>query len=104
MFGERFDLAILPGPMALHRANRFWWFGHAIAGVCGVRVILFVAPRRFCLIAAIASRAFCFGQPELSGAVQTKKMHHRGIGSAQSLKQRLEFSLPPRFPQARRGR
>ncbi|MBD0865043.1 MAG: hypothetical protein GDA36_05245 [Rhodobacteraceae bacterium] len=27
----------------------------------------------------------------------------RGIGIAQSLKQRLELSLPPRFSEARRG-
>ena len=56
MFGERVDWAILSGPLALHRAKRFWWSGYAIAGVCGLRVILFAAPRRF-----------CFGQPELSG-------------------------------------
>ncbi|MBD0865375.1 MAG: hypothetical protein GDA36_07100 [Rhodobacteraceae bacterium] len=30
-------------------------------------MILFIAPRRFCPIAAIASWVFCFGQPELSG-------------------------------------
>ncbi|MBD0865488.1 MAG: hypothetical protein GDA36_07720 [Rhodobacteraceae bacterium] len=28
---------------------------------------------------------------------------HRGIGIAQSLKQRLQISLPPRFSEARRG-
>jgi len=27
MFGESFDLAILPDPLALHRAKRFWWLG-----------------------------------------------------------------------------
>ena len=35
MFGGNVDLAILSGPLALHRARRFWWSGYAIAGVCG---------------------------------------------------------------------
>ena len=87
--GERADLAILSDPLALKRVKRFWWSGYAIAGVCGVRVILFAAPRRFCSIAAIAKRAFCSGQPEiLSGASSCQN-------TAQSLKQRLEISLPP---------
>ncbi|MBD0866631.1 MAG: hypothetical protein GDA36_14130 [Rhodobacteraceae bacterium] len=67
MFGGSFDLAILSAPLALHRARRFWWSGYAIAGVCGVRVMLFAAHRRFCPIAASASRASCFGQPETIG-------------------------------------
>ncbi|MBD0864137.1 MAG: hypothetical protein GDA36_00255 [Rhodobacteraceae bacterium] len=45
--GERADLAILSDPLALKRVKRFWWSGYAIAGVCGVRVILFAAPRRW---------------------------------------------------------
>jgi len=97
MFGGSFYLAILSDPLALHRAKRFWWSGYAIAGVCELRVILFAAPRRFCLIAAIASWAVCFGQPEISGAVQVKGVPHRGIGIAQSRKRRLQISLPPRF-------
>ena len=93
MFGERFDLAILSGPLALlglTSGRWFWWFGYAIVGVYRLRVILFALPRRVCPIAAIASRAFCSGQPELSGGAL---LWHRGI--AQSLKRRLEFSLPP---------
>ncbi|MBD0865677.1 MAG: hypothetical protein GDA36_08795, partial [Rhodobacteraceae bacterium] len=46
IFDGSFDLAILSDPLALKRAKRFWWSGYAIAGVCGVRVILFAAPRR----------------------------------------------------------
>ncbi|MBD0864962.1 MAG: hypothetical protein GDA36_04810, partial [Rhodobacteraceae bacterium] len=48
---------------------------YAIAGVCGLRVILFAAPRRFCPIAAIASRASCFGQLELSGGASSWHRH-----------------------------
>jgi len=59
MFGEHFDLAILSGPPSLqqakHRAKCFWWSGYVIADVCGLKVILFAAPRRFCLIANIVS-------------------------------------------------
>ncbi|MBD0866473.1 MAG: hypothetical protein GDA36_13250 [Rhodobacteraceae bacterium] len=55
MFGERFDSVILFGPLDLQRAKRFWWLCYAIAGVCGVRVILFAAPRRFCSIAAVTT-------------------------------------------------
>ncbi|MBD0864926.1 MAG: hypothetical protein GDA36_04595 [Rhodobacteraceae bacterium] len=44
------NLPILSGSLALqrakHRAKRFWWSGYAIAGVCGVRVVLFAAPRQ----------------------------------------------------------
>ncbi|MBD0865653.1 MAG: hypothetical protein GDA36_08655 [Rhodobacteraceae bacterium] len=54
MFGGSFDWAILSGPMALPgltsgKAVLVVWV-YAIAGVCGLRVILFVTPRRFCLI------------------------------------------------------
>jgi len=55
--GGSFDLATLSGPLALQRVKRFWWSGYAITGVCGVRVILFAAPRRFCLIATSTSWA-----------------------------------------------
>ncbi|MBD0865226.1 MAG: hypothetical protein GDA36_06245 [Rhodobacteraceae bacterium] len=73
------------------------WF--AIAGVCGLRVMLFAAPHRFCLIATIASRTFCLANPNYRAAL------HRGIGIDQSRKRRLEISLPPpRFSAARRGR
>jgi len=61
-------------------------------------VILFAVPRRFCLIAAIASWASCFGQPEILGAVQAKAARHHAIGIAQSLKRRLQIRLSPRFP------
>ncbi|MBD0864401.1 MAG: hypothetical protein GDA36_01715 [Rhodobacteraceae bacterium] len=41
MFGGSFDLAILSDPLDLtsgkQRAKRFWWSGHAIVGVCGLR-------------------------------------------------------------------
>ncbi|MBD0865780.1 MAG: hypothetical protein GDA36_09345 [Rhodobacteraceae bacterium] len=43
--------------LALDRAKRFWWSGYAIyaiVGICGLRVILFVTPRKFCPIAASA--------------------------------------------------
>ncbi|MBD0866258.1 MAG: hypothetical protein GDA36_12065 [Rhodobacteraceae bacterium] len=69
MFGGSVDLAILSGPLALQRAKqwakRFGWSGYAIAGACGLRMILFAVPRRFCPIATSASWAFCFGQPEI---------------------------------------
>ncbi|MBD0866284.1 MAG: hypothetical protein GDA36_12205 [Rhodobacteraceae bacterium] len=68
MSGGRFDLAILSGPLALPgpasgKAILVVWV-YAIAGVCGLRVILFAVPRRFCPIATSTSRAFCSGQPE----------------------------------------
>ncbi|MBD0865186.1 MAG: hypothetical protein GDA36_06025 [Rhodobacteraceae bacterium] len=102
MFGERVDLAILSAPLALQRAKRFGpvrlcRFGYAITGVCGLRVILFAVPRRFCPIAAIARWAFCFGPHELSGTMQVKAALHRGIGIAQSLTRLLELRLPPAF-------
>ncbi|MBD0866505.1 MAG: hypothetical protein GDA36_13420 [Rhodobacteraceae bacterium] len=54
MFGERFDLATLSGPLALPgltagKAVLVIWF-YAIASVCGLRVILFAVPSRFCPI------------------------------------------------------
>ncbi|MBD0866541.1 MAG: hypothetical protein GDA36_13625 [Rhodobacteraceae bacterium] len=45
MFGGSFDLAILSGPLALHRAKRFWW-----SGLCDCRCLR----GRFCLIATIS--------------------------------------------------
>ena len=80
MFGGSFDLAILSGPLALPgftagKAVLVVWV-YAIAGVCGVRVILFTAPRRFCPIATIASWVFCSDQPEISGAVHVKAALH----------------------------
>ena len=59
MFGGNVDLAILSGPLALPgltagKAVLVAGF-YAIAGVGGLRVILFAAPRRFCLIATVAS-------------------------------------------------
>ena len=75
IFGGSFDLAILSGTPTLDRAKRFWWSSYAIAGVCRLRVILFAVPRRFCPIAASASRAFCSGQPELSGGASSWHRH-----------------------------
>ncbi|MBD0865207.1 MAG: hypothetical protein GDA36_06135 [Rhodobacteraceae bacterium] len=70
----------------------FWWSGYAIVGVCGLRVILFVTPRRFCSIATIANRACVLVSPNY------RVVLHRGIGIAQSLKRRLRISMPPHFP------
>ncbi|MBD0866117.1 MAG: hypothetical protein GDA36_11235 [Rhodobacteraceae bacterium] len=97
MFGGSFDLAILSGPMVLQRAKRFWWSDYLIAGVCRLRVILFAAPRRFCLIATSTSWAFCFDQHELSGGAAS---WHRHCSIPQ-----VVFGGPPapRFSEARRG-
>ena len=65
---------------------------YAIAGVCGLRVILFAAPRGFCPIAAIASRVFDY-----------RAALHCGIGIAQSLTRRSEFSLHPRCSPGTQG-
>ncbi|MBD0865196.1 MAG: hypothetical protein GDA36_06075 [Rhodobacteraceae bacterium] len=101
MFGGSLDLAILPGPMALQRAKqwakRFGRSGYAIAGVCGLGVILFAVPRRFCLIAALASWAFCFGHPALSGGASS---WHRHCSTRERC---LEISLPPCFPSGSQG-
>ncbi|MBD0864634.1 MAG: hypothetical protein GDA36_03005 [Rhodobacteraceae bacterium] len=94
MFGGSFDRAILSGPLALHRAKRFWWSGYVIAGVCGLRGgSLQVLPdcryrQSGVFLANLNYRA----------------ARHRGIGIAQFLKRRLEIRLPPRFSRARRGR
>ncbi|MBD0865694.1 MAG: hypothetical protein GDA36_08885 [Rhodobacteraceae bacterium] len=102
MLSGSFDLAILSGPLTLqqakHRAKRFWWLGYAIARVCGVRVILFAAPRRFCPITTIARWAYVLASPNYRAVL------HRGIGIAQPRKRRLDIRLPPRFSKARRGR
>ncbi|MBD0865843.1 MAG: hypothetical protein GDA36_09705, partial [Rhodobacteraceae bacterium] len=69
MFGECFDLAILSGPLALHRAKRFWWSGYAIAGVCGAGFVrLSPSPVGRFVLASSNYRAVL----------------HRGIGIAQS--------------------
>ncbi|MBD0865533.1 MAG: hypothetical protein GDA36_07965 [Rhodobacteraceae bacterium] len=68
-------MAILSGPLALQQAKRFWRSGYAVAGVCGLGVILLALPRRFCPITTIASRASCFGQPELSGGAASWHRH-----------------------------
>ncbi|MBD0865675.1 MAG: hypothetical protein GDA36_08785 [Rhodobacteraceae bacterium] len=81
--GERFDLAILSGPMALHRARRFWWSG-AIAGVYRLRVILFAVPCGFCPI--------CFGSPNY------RAVRHRGIGIAQPSSGVCRSACPAFFP------
>ncbi|MBD0865961.1 MAG: hypothetical protein GDA36_10365, partial [Rhodobacteraceae bacterium] len=65
MFGGGFDLAILSGPLAFY----------AIAAVCGLKVILFTAPRRFCPIATITSWVSCFGQLKLSGGASSWHRH-----------------------------
>ncbi|MBD0866001.1 MAG: hypothetical protein GDA36_10590 [Rhodobacteraceae bacterium] len=78
MFGGSFDSAILSGPLALLVLT----VGKAVLVVwlCDCRCLR----GRFCLIATIASWAFCFGQPELPGTVQVKGLPHRGIDIAQS--------------------
>ncbi|MBD0864819.1 MAG: hypothetical protein GDA36_04000 [Rhodobacteraceae bacterium] len=87
MFGEHFDLAILSGPLALHRAKHwakwFWWSGYAIVGVCGAGSARLPPAPAGC---------FVFASPNYRAA------RHRGIGIAQSLNQHLEFSLPRVFP------
>ncbi|MBD0864911.1 MAG: hypothetical protein GDA36_04520 [Rhodobacteraceae bacterium] len=101
MFGGSVNWAILSDPLALQRAKqlarRFWWSGYAIAGVYGLKMILFAAlassarlppsPVGRFVLASLAS-------PNYRARCRPKKMRHRGIGSAQSLKQRLELSLP----------
>ena len=93
MLSGSFDLAILSGPLTLqqakHRAKRFWWLGYAIARVCGVRVILFAAPRRFCPITTIARWAYVLASPNYRAVL------HRGIGIAQSRKRGLKIRLAP---------
>ncbi|MBD0866628.1 MAG: hypothetical protein GDA36_14110 [Rhodobacteraceae bacterium] len=69
MFDERFDLAILSGPLALPGLTS----GKAVLVVrlCDSRCLR----GRFCPIAAIASWTFCFGQPELSGGASSWHRH-----------------------------
>ena len=53
------------------------WSGHAIAGVCGLRVILFAALSRFCHIAACAGKHRADG-PKADDALTTKPDHPMG--------------------------
>jgi len=48
----------------------------AMAGVCGVGVILFAALSRFCPISAMASWGVGFGPPLIARAVQAEEPFH----------------------------
>ncbi|MBD0864430.1 MAG: hypothetical protein GDA36_01870 [Rhodobacteraceae bacterium] len=78
MFDGSVDVAILAGPLALHRAK---WPYIGQSGFNGLVMRLPVVagcgavPRRFCPIATGASRVFCFGQHELSGGAASWHRH-----------------------------
>ncbi len=70
-------MGILFGPLAFWQAKRFWWSGLCdcrclrVEGdlVCGFEQVL--PDRRH------RQLGVCFGQPEISGAMQTKEALHR---------------------------
>ena len=82
IFGGRFDLAILSVPLALPGLTS----GQAVsvAWLCDCPCLeveddLVCFLRRFCLIATIASRVSCFGQPELSGGASSWYRHSKAL-------------------------
>jgi len=96
MFGGSFDLAIRSAPLALHRAKhqakQFWWSGYAVAGICGLRMILFAGLLRSARLPPVPVGRFVLASPDYRAVL------HRGIGIAQPRKRRLDIRLPPRFP------
>ena len=76
---------------------------YAIAGVCGLRVILFAALSRFCRITAIASRACVLASPKYRARCRPNR---RFIvpKHCSTRNRRFEIRLLKRFPEARSGR
>ena len=76
---------------------------YAIAGVCGLRVILFAALSRFCPVAAIASRACVLASPKYRARCRPNR---RFIvpKHCSTRNRRFEIRLLKRFSEARSGR
>ena len=76
---------------------------YAIAGVCGLRVILFAALSRFCRITAIASRACVLASPKYRARCRPNR---RFIvpKHCSTRNRRFEIRLLKRFSEARSGR
>ncbi len=78
-------------------------WGYAIAGVCGLRVILFAALSRFCAMAAMTIWACTLARPKYLARCRPKRRFI--VPKVYSMrKRRFEISRLKRFSDCRRGR